>query len=1080
MSSIDVRLVPTLESLLQSNAPRLESSNPIKPASKQELNPLELLRQKALTEMKSSVGLVIISNQANSYTLTQLSSSEKSLNDFKNIVNNHEANFNYLAEAVAKLLEFSKSYTNFQKQFRKDNLFSGSETDKQNLWDIPSPRKLSFEDNPQYASQLNSIKDLHRNICEQHSVTITSKFSYALDRVFEALTQEKIKEISAEYEARVEGFTEAEIRVALMRDYLETKTNSPSELETFNRLLEKEIRNIHLDDQYHALTKRVKVLEYKQSILDAYKTESSPENSFTETLSPEALRKFQKDLEQYIRDNPGASSRDYSKALNILNTAPINSFTQTLEESIKHELHLTRLGRLSAVITSYQDLRPRGFVQGLYFPERVDHEDTPFLNIKTFDPERFYFPDGINPADEYLRVYEESLNGKMGDYRDQACKRDPRYADIEIFEQKRREACPEAKFCANGFINEARAILASNKLLPANSTQEYSVVKILDASYSGILDASQIDTILLIRHNDEYRAIFLQFKSSEKDATKYSMADSTISAIVPTNKSLDEIAQNINQVIQDNLVKQFGIKLSQSQVQAIEKLPTTLDVFSELELIKILTDSSFNTVAGSNSQDLCQKLSEYKVNGLQSGLNILMKPPENDTERESLLSTFLAREQIPLPQNQSPGLFFQALAVEIKEANLSVSFIRLATYRVAKAVKSNPNLTDQDLRDLIKASVSSAKEESILLEENTKAYINAINETLKKPYISEFKSAVNNYLKENDQLLPRTEGKLSKAKLKQLQRLMGKPEFLNQISSLLARQDISYNQFQEILPKLIHRTFTKDLGNGHVNDDTLEKILLQQYLTQELRGAVKEIVFKDTCTGAVNNLLRKRLTNSGDTMSVSILPNEQINSALIGFYNQDKSVLHQIIKAFKPEQQKEFQARLGNLLMENLKQDIYDQLLTEFDKSLASESRAQTKKTCRALKQDHSLSLRQQSEENLDQNYKNLAIVVLDFFGNSFGEDMRNFYYPNYDKEDDSGVRNYNKIDDSRMKNYNKIDRLLLSHSRIQSSPQELTKRLNRDLNTWTLKIDQERLEDLVKESINEIVGEMFGVNNNG
>ncbi len=563
--------------------------------------------------------------------------------------------------------------------------------------------------------------------------------------------------------------------------------------------------------------------------------------------------------------------------------------------------------------------------------------------------------------------------------------------------------------------------------------------------------------------NDEYRAIFLQFKSSEKNAKQYSRDNSSISVIVPTHKSLDEIAQNINEVIQGNLTKESGIKLSANQVKAIEALPS--DAFSELELIKILTDSSFNTVAGSNSQDLYQKLSEYKVNALQSGLNILMETPENDLDRESLLLKFLAREQIPLPQ--SPELFFQALAAEIKEANLSVSFMRLATYRVAKAVKSNPNLTDQDLRDLIRASVSSAKKESILLEENTKAYINAINETLKKPYISEFKSAVNNYLEENDQLLPKHEGKLTKAKLGQLKRLMDKPEFLNQISSLLVRQDISYNQFQEILPKLIHRTFTKDLRNGHVNDDTLENILLQ-YLTQELRGTVKEIVFKDTCTGAVNNLLRKRLTNSGDTMSVYILPNEQINSALVGFYNQDKSVLHQIIKAFKPEQQKEFQARLGNLLMENLKQDIYDQLLTEFDKSLASESRAQTKKTCRALPQGHSLALQRQSEEDLSQNYNNLASALIDFLGNSFGEDMRNFYYENYDKTDDSG-----------MNNCEKLDRLLLSHLRIQSSVEELTKKLNKDLNTWTLEIDQGRLEDLVKESINEVAKQMFGVDNN-
>jgi hypothetical protein len=406
------------------------------------------------------------------------------------------------------------------------------------------------------------------------------------------------------------------------------------------------------------------------------------------------------------------------------------------------------------------------------------------------------------------------------------------------------------------------------------------------------------------------------------------------------------------------------------------------------------------------------------------------------------------------------------LAAEIKEANLSVSFMRLATYRVAKAVKSNTNLTDQDLRDLITASVSSAKEESILLEENTKAYINAINKILEKPYISEFKLAVNQYLDENQLLSKEAVGKLTGAKLEQLRSLMDKPEFLNQISSLLVQQDISYNQLQEILPKLIHRTFTKNLGNGHVHEDTLERMLLN-YLSKELRGATKEIVFKDACTGAVNNLLRKRLTNSGDTIAVSILPNEQINSALIGFYNQDKSVLHQIIKAFKPEQQKEFQARLGNLLMENLKQDIYDQLLTEFDKSLASESRAQTKKTCRALPQSYPLSLQQQSQEDLDQNYKNLASALIDFLGNSFGEDMRNFYYENYDKRDDSG-----------MNNFEKLDTLLLSHLRIQSSAEELTKKLNKDLNTWTLKIDQGRLEDLVKESINEVMKQMFGVNN--
>jgi hypothetical protein len=64
------------------------------------------------------------------------------------------------------------------------------------------------------------------------------------------------------------------------------------------------------------------------------------------------------------------------------------------------------------------------------------------------------------------------------------------------------------------------------------------------------------------------------------------------------------------------------------------------------------------------------------------------------------------------------------------------------------------------------------------------------------------------------------------------------------------------------------------------------------------------------------------------------------------------------------------------------------------------------------------------------------------------------------------------------MNNFEKLDTLLLSHLRIQSSAEELTKKLNKDLNTWTLKIDQERLEDLVKESINEVVKQMFGVNN--
>jgi hypothetical protein len=147
--------------------------------------------------------------------------------------------------------------------------------------------------------------------------------------------------------------------------------------------------------------------------------------------------------------------------------------------------------------------------------------------------------------------------------------------------------------------------------------------------------------------------------------------------------------------------------------------------------------------------------------------------------------------------------------------------------------------------------------------------------------------------------------------------------------------------------------------------------------------------------------------------------------------------------------------------MEHLKQDIYDQCLDKFDRSLTSESRAQSKKT---LKQDHSLSLRQRSGENLDQNYKNLASVVLNFFGNSFGEDMRNFYYANHDSE---------------MSNFEKLDKLLLTHLRIKSQPEELIKKLNKDLNTWTLKIDQERFENLVKESINEVVGTMFGVNNN-
>jgi hypothetical protein len=273
-------------------------------------------------------------------------------------------------------------------------------------------------------------------------------------------------------------------------------------------------------------------------------------------------------------------------------------------------------------------------------------------------------------------------------------------------------------------------------------------------------------------------------------------------------------------------------------------------------------------------------------------------------------------------------------------------------------------------------------------------------------------------------------------------------------------QDISYNQFQEILPKFIHRTFTRDLPNGKSNLQTVQNKLLV-YLESELRGTTKEIVFKDTCMGAVNNLLRQKVVNSGDIISVPIFPAEQINLALTGFYKQYKSVIHNIIKAFKPEQQREFQMRLGGLLMEHLKQDIYDQCLDKFDKSLTPESRAQSKKT---LKQDHSLSLRQRSEENLDQNYKNLASVVLNFFGNSFGEDMRNFYYANHDSE---------------MNNFEKLDKLLLTHLRIKSSPEELTKKLNKDLSTWTLKIDQERLESLVKESINEVVGKMFGVNNN-
>jgi hypothetical protein len=1077
MSSIDVKLVLTLENLLQSNIPRLESSNPIKPASKQEPNPLELLRQKALVEMKSSIGQVIISDQANSYKLTQLSLSEKYLNDFKEIVNKHETNPDYFSEAVEKLLEFSKSYTNFQKQFTKENLFSGSETDKQNLWDIPSPRKLSFEDNPKYENQLNSIQDLHERICEQHSNTTTSKFSYALDRVFEALTQEKFKEITAEYEAPVQGFSEAEIKLALMKDYLETKTKSSSDLETFNKLLTQEIRNIHLDDQYYALTKRVKVLEHKQNILEAYKSESSPERSFTEALSSEALKKFQEDLEKYIQDNPLPKSR-YSKALNILNTAPVNSLTQNLEESIKQELHLTRLGRLSAVITADQDFRPSGFVQGLYFPERVDHEDRPFVNIKTFDPKIFYFPDGINPADEYLRIYEESLKGKMGDYSEYPSSHPKNQGgNIQTVEKDRKITAPEDVFVKKGFINEVRVALAS-KLLLDNSKQEYSVVKILDASFSGILDASKIDTILLVRQQDEYRAILLQCKSSELGMKMNRSASlSMLANIIPTNKSLEEIGLNITKIIQDALEKQSGIKLSLSQMQVIEKLPSTLDVFSELELIKIITKSPESNLTNSHEQDLHEKLSKHKVNTLQYGLNILTKIPENDLERESLLLKFLEREQIPLSENQSHGLFFQALATDVKKADLSISFMRLATYRVAKAVKSNPDLTDQDLKDLIKASVSSAKEESILLEENTSKYITAISKILEKPYISEFKSAVNKYLEEN-KLLPREAvGKLSEAKISQLQDSLQDEKFSNKVTSLLMQQSISYNQLQEILPKLIHRTFTRDLPNGKANLETVQNKLLV-YLESELRGTTKEIVFKDTCIGAVNNLLRQRVINTDDIISVPILPAEQINLALTGFYKQDQSVIHNIIKAFKPEQQREFQMRLGGLLMEHLKQDIYDQCLGEFDKSLTSESVTQSKKTFKDSKQDHSLSLRQQSEENLEQNYKNLALVVLDFLGNSFGEDMRNFYYSNYDKKDHSGVRNHDKMDDSRVRNYNKIDRLLLSHSRIQSSPQELMKRLNKDLNTWKLKIDQERLENLVKESINEVMGTMFGVNN--
>jgi hypothetical protein len=786
MSSIDVKLFPTLENLLQSNIPRLESSNPIKPASKQEPNPLELLRQKALIEMKSSVGQVIISDQANSYKLTQLSLSEEYLNDFKKIVNNPETNPNYLTEAVEKLLEYSKSYTNFQKQFTKENLFSGS--DKQNLWDIPSPRKLSFEDNPKYENQLNSIQDLHKSICEQHSNTTTSKFSYALDRVFESLTQEKFKEITAEYEAPVQGFSEAEIKLALMKDYLETKTKSPSELETFNKLLTQEIRNIHLDDQYYALTKRVKVLEHKQNILETYKSESSPGKSFTETLSFEALEKFQKDLEKHIEDNPLVKSC-YSKALNILNTAPINNLTQSLEESIKQELHLTRLGRLSAVITADQDFRPRGFVQGLYFPERVDHENTPFINIKTFDPRKFYFSEGINPADEYLRVYEESLNGKMGDYREYASNNCTFHASVEILGQRRKEAYQEREFILKGFINEVRATLAS-KLLLDNFRQEYSIVKILDASFCGVLDSSKIDTILLIKQDEQHIAIPVQCKSSEKEANYYNKTNPNISVVVPTNKSLDEIVQNIHQVIQNNLEKQSRIELSLDQVQAIKKLPDNLDVFSELELMRVLINSPLNAVTESNPWNLYQKLSEHKVNTLQHGLNILMKIPENDLERESLLLKFLEREQIPLSENQSHGLFFQALATDVKKADLSISFMRLATYRVAKAVKSNPDLTDQDLKDLIKASVSSAKEESILLEENTSKYITAINKILEKTYISEFKSAVNKYLEEN-KLLPREAvGKLSEAKISQLQDSLQDEKFLGKVSSLLMQQDM--------------------------------------------------------------------------------------------------------------------------------------------------------------------------------------------------------------------------------------------------------------------------------------------------
>ncbi|MFM7373129.1 MAG: hypothetical protein ACKO2Z_36185, partial [Sphaerospermopsis kisseleviana] len=102
-------------------------------------------------------------------------------------------------------------------------------------------------------------------------------------------------------------------------------------------------------------------------------------------------------------------------------------------------------------------------------------------------------------------------------------------------------------------------------------------------------------------------------------------------------------------------------------------------------------------------------------------------------------------------------------------------------------------------------------------------------------------------------------------------------------------------------------------------------------------------------------------------------------------------------------------------------------------------------------------------------NYKNLSIALLHFFESNFGDHLKDFYHENLDKRDDSG-----------MNNFQKLDKLLLSHLRITSQPEELIKKLNKGLSTWTLKIDQERLEDLVKESINEVVGTMFGVNNNG